>query len=255
MYFWHMKIHYMIQRMKNFKLILLGALIVPFVSCSQADYQKIGKEINKTLNSGTLSNSEVIAGLKEALEVGSRNAGSSTSKPDGFYKNPLIKIPFPPEVVEVEKKLRALGMNKQVDDFILTLNRAAEEASKEAAPVFINAIKSMTISDGMSILKGADTAATNFLRRSTYTNLHTKFKPVIHSATQKVSVTKYWTPLMNTYNAIPFVKKVNPDLDEYVTQRGLSGLFKVVAQEETKIRKDPAARITPLLKKVFGSVK
>lgn len=240
--------------MKINKFLLIVIIALPQFSCSQADYQKIGKEINKTINAGTpLSNSEIIAGLKQALEIGSRNAGSSTSKLDGFYKNSLIKIPFPPEAIEMEKKLRALGMGKQVDDFVMTLNRAAEEASKQAAPVFADAIKGMSITDGLSILRGSDTAATGFLRQRTAANLQVKFKPVIRSATQKVNVTKYWTPLINTYNAIPFVTKMNPDLDEYITHRSLSGLFKVVAQEETKIRKDPAARVTELLKKVFGS--
>lgn len=239
--------------MEKIKFILIGLLIVPVLSCSQIDYKKISKDVNNSINKNKpLTNSEIIAGLKEALEVGSKNASASTSKLDGFYKNPLIKIPFPPEAAEMESKLRSLGMNKQVDDFILTINRAAEVAAKQAAPVFINAIKGLTISDGMSILKGSDTAATSYLRQKTAVDLHTRFKPVIKSATQKVEVTKYWTPLANTYNAIPFVKKVNPDLDEYITQRGLSGLFKVVSQEEVKIRKNPSARVTELLKKVFG---
>ena len=240
--------------MRNLIWIILGAIGLSLLSCSEADYNRIGKEINKSVNTGKpLTNTEIIAGLKEALEIGSKNAGASTSKLDGFFKNPVIKIPFPPEAIEMEKKLRSLGMGNQVDEFILTLNRAAEEASKQAAPVFIEAIKGMTITDGLSILKGSDTAATSYLRQKTSANLHVKFKPVIRAATQKVSVTKYWSPLMNTYNAIPFVKKMNPDLDEYVTQRGLNGLFKVVAQEETKIRRDPSARVTELLKKVFGS--
>lgn len=233
---------------------MLLALSLSVLSCSQADYQKIGKEINKTMGgTSPLSNEEIIAGLKQALEIGSTNAGSSTSKVDGFFRNPLIKIPFPPEAIEMEKKLRAIGMGNQVDEFVLTLNRAAEEAAKQAAPVFADAIKGMTISDGLNILRGSDTAATGFLRQRTVGNLQVKFKPVIHAATQKVNVTKYWSPLINTYNAIPFVQKMNPDLDDYITQRGLSGLFNVVAQEETKIRRNPAARVTDLLKKVFGS--
>jgi len=240
--------------MRITKLIIVLVLILPLVSCSQSDYKKIGKEINKTLSGGTtLSNGEIISGLKQALEIGSQNAGKSTSKLDGFYRNPLIKIPFPPEAIEMEKKLRAIGMGKQVDEFVMTINRAAEEASKQAASVFVDAIKGMSITDGLSILKGADTAATGYLRQRTASNLRVKFKPVIHAATQKVNVTKYWSPLMNTYNAIPFVNKMNPDLDAYITDRGLNGLFKVVSQEEIKIRRDPAARVTDLLKKVFGS--
>ncbi|HNS11170.1 MAG TPA: DUF4197 domain-containing protein [Bacteroidia bacterium] len=240
--------------MRISKLIIVLATVLPLVSCSQADYQKIGKEINKTLSGGTtLSNAEIISGLKQALEIGSQNAGKSTSKVDGFFRNPLIKIPFPPEAIEMEKKLRAIGMGKQVDEFVMTINRAAEEASKQASPVFVDAIKGMSITDGLSILRGADTAATGYLRQRTASNLRVKFKPVIHSATQKVNVTKYWSPLINTYNAIPLVKKMNPDLDAYITDRALHGLFKVVSQEEIKIRRDPAARVTELLKKVFGS--
>src|SRR6185295_19565258 len=150
-------------------------------------------------------------------------------------------------------KLRAIGMGKQVDDFILTVNRAAEEAAKQSASVFMNAITSMNISDGLSILRGADTAATGYLRKTTGGQLHDKFKPVIKSAIQKVDVTRYWSPLATTYNALPFVKKVNPDLEEYITQRALNGLYYLVSQEEMKIRKDPVARVTELLKKVFGS--
>ncbi|MBK9026194.1 MAG: DUF4197 domain-containing protein [Saprospiraceae bacterium] len=161
--------------------------------------------------------------------------------------------PFPPEAAAMESKLRSLGMNKQVDDFILTVNRAAEEAAKQSAPIFIDAVKGMTITDGINILRGADTAATGFLRQKTSAQLQSRFTPVVHSATQKVDVTRYWNPLITTYNKIPFVTKLNPDLDAYITQRALQGLFYLVAQEEIKIRKEPSARVTALLQKVFGS--
>src|SRR3954468_17506701 len=142
---------------------LVGILFL--TSCSEIDLNKIGKEVNNTINSGKpLTNDEVIRGLKEALNVGSRNASSSASMVNGFFGNAMIKIPFPPEAAAMEQKLRALGMSKQVDDFVLTLNRAAEEAAKKAAPVFLNAITSMTIADGFNILHGADTAATGYLR-------------------------------------------------------------------------------------------
>ena len=170
-------------------------------------------------------------------------------------ENEAIKIPFPPEAIKMEQKLRSLGMNKQVDEFIMTLNRSAEEAAKQAAPIFIDAVKTMTITDGLTILKGKNTEATDYLKQKTSSPLHDKFKPVIKSATQKVNVTKYWNPLITTYNNIPFTEKLNPDLEEYITQKALSGLFLLVSQEETKIRKDPAARVTDLLKKVFGSQK
>jgi len=215
-------------------------------------------KINKAIKDNTgyskpLSNGEIVNGLKEALTIGSKNSASAASKADGYFKHPSIKIPFPSEAKDMEQKLRSIGMGKQVDEFVLTLNRAAEEAAKEAAPIFVSAIKQMTITDGVKILKGKDDEATQYLNRTTSTQLHDKFKPVIKSATQKVDVTRYWSPLINAYNQIPFVQKMNPDLDEYVTQKGLDGLFYLVAQEELKIRKDPMARVTDLLKKVFGS--
>ncbi|MCX6275633.1 MAG: DUF4197 domain-containing protein [Bacteroidetes bacterium] len=240
--------------MITIKKISLLVFILPLTCCSQIDFKKITKEVDKTINGDKpLTNDEIIRGLKEALNVGSNNAAGSASKLDGYFKNSLIKIPFPPEAREMESKLRSLGMGKQVDDFILTVNRAAEEAAKQSSSVFVNAITGMTINDGISILRGSDTAATGYLRRTTGVQLHDKFKPVIKSATQKVEVTKYWNPLATTYNALPFVKKVNTDLEEYITQRALNGLFTLVSQEEIKIRKDPVARVTDILKKVFGS--
>ncbi|MFN8143160.1 MAG: DUF4197 domain-containing protein [Bacteroidia bacterium] len=240
--------------MRTIKSVIGLLFLFPILSCSQVDFNKIGKEINNTVNSGTpLSNQEIIDGLKEALSYGSKNASGSASKVDGFFKNNIIKIPFPPEAAAVESKLRSLGMNKQVDDFVLTINRAAEEAAKQAAPIFVDAVKGMTITDGLNILNGADTAATGFLRQRTNSQLQAKFTPVVHSAVQKVDVTKYWSPLINTYNKLPFVTKMNPDLDAYITQRALHGLFYLVSQEEIKIRKDPQARVTALLQKVFGS--
>jgi hypothetical protein len=144
-------------------------------------------------------------------------------------------------------------MNKQVDEFVLTLNRAAEEAAKEAGPVFVGAVKQMTITDGVKILKGKDDEATQYLKRTTSTELKNKFSPIVKRAIEKVKVTSYWNPLASAYNKIPLVEKVNPNLDEYVTQKALDGLFYLVAQEELKIRKDPVARVTELLRRVFGN--
>ena len=239
--------------MKNLLFIMAVTFIFPSCSSGQFDIGKMRKEIDKTINHKSLSNQDVIDGLKQALSIGSENASGSASKTDGYFKHPVIKIPFPPEAEKMESKLRSLGMDKQVNDFIMTMNRAAEEAAKQAAPIFVDAVKNMTITDGMNILKGKDTAATGYLRQKTSLSLHDKFKPVIKDATQKVDVTKYWNPLITTYNKIPFVDHLNPDLEEYITQRALGGLFYLVSQEEIKIRKDPAARVTDLLKKVFGS--
>ncbi len=205
-------------------------------------------------NGGQLSNEEVISGLKDALTVGTNNSSGLASKLDGFYKNPAIFIPFPPDAQKVKDKLDELGMNEQTDKFVLTLNRAAEEAAKNAAPVFVNAVKGMSIGDGFAILKGADNAATQYLKDKTTAELKDKFTPIVQAAIDKVELTKYWNPIITTYNRIPFVEKQNPDLTAYVTERAMQGLFKLIADEELKIRKDPDARVTDILKKVFGSL-
>jgi hypothetical protein len=240
--------------MKFIIRILSLVLLLPMGAWSQIDFNKIKNEVNSAVaGKKPLTNDDAIKGLKEALTVGSNNASSSASKADGYFKNPVIKIPFPPEAAEMENNLRAIGMGDQVDKFVLTMNRAAEEAAKSSAPVFVDAIKNMTVTDGLSIVRGSDTAATGYLRNTTSGQLHDNFKPTIKAATQKVDVTKYWTPLVSAYDKIPFVTKINPDLDEYITGRALGGLFFLVSQEETKIRKDPAAQVTDLLKKVFGN--
>ena len=240
--------------MKNLILSLLAIILTVSVTQAQIDINSIKNKINKaTGGSGKLTNQEIISGLKEALNVGSNNATTNASKPDGFYKHEIIKIPFPKEVKDVESKVRAVGMGKQVDDFVMAMNRAAEEAAKEAAPIFLGAIKNMTITDGMNILKGNDDAATQYLKSNTNAELYAKFKPVVQSAMAKVNVAQYWNPVANGYNKLPFTKEVNPDLEDYITNKALDGLFYLVAQEELKMRKDPAARVTDLLKKVFGN--
>lgn len=232
------------------RIYLLSLLSIFLFSC--AELNTVLEEVSTTTTGeAPLTNSEVISGLKEALTVGTKNSTSLTSKLDGFYKNPEIFIPFPPEAIKVKEKVEALGMEKQVDKFVLTLNRAAEEASKEAAPIFINAIKQMTIADGFAILKGDKNAATNYLREKTSAQLKIKFKPVVKNAIDKVEVTKYWNPVITTYNKIPLVEKKNPDLDDYVTNLAMQGLFTMIEKEEAKIRENPAARVTDLLKRVF----
>lgn len=217
--------------------------------------KKAQKELDKYTGGSKLTNDEVIRGLKEALSVGTKNSTASTSKVDGFYKNSLIFIPFPPEAEKIRNTVVNLGMQKQVDQFVMTLNRAAEEASKEAAPVFLEAIKGMSIQDGFKILKGADNAATVYLKDKTSVKLNEKFAPIIKRAIDKVEVTKYWNPVITTYNKVPGVEKQNPNLEKYITAKAMEGLFKLIAGEEKKIRTDPMARVSALLKKVFGQKK
>jgi len=242
------------------KKFLIGNLFVMCVlswGCSSAQLGKALKDASKAIGgsstSSSLTTEQVAEGLKEALTNGISKGSDMASAVDGYFKNPKIKIPFPPDVKKVEDKLRQMGMGAQVDKFVLTLNRGAEDAAKEAKPIFITAIKSMTIQDAWAILKGNQTAATDYLKKVTSSQLHDKFKPVIQSSLEKVNATKYYSELVTTYNKIPLVQKVNPDLNEYATAKAMDGLFLLIADEEAKIRKDPVARTSELLKKVFGA--
>lgn len=205
------------------------------------------------IKGGKLSNEEVVKGLKEALSVGTNNSSSMASKLDGFYKNPRLFIPWPEEAKEMKARLIKMGFAKKIEEFEMSLNRAAEEAALKAAPVFVSAITNMSVQDGFAILNGADTSATNYLRKTTYAPLKDNFLPVVKEAIEKVNVTAYWNPLVTAYNKLPAVKKQNPDLNDYVTNKAINGLMVLIADEEIKIRKDPAARVTDLLKKVFGN--
>ena len=212
----------------------------------------IDKFIQKTSSKQGLSNDEIVQGLKEALSVGANNASKQLSSVDGFFKDAAIKILMPPEAVKAEKKLRSLGMGKLVDDAILSMNRAAEDASKSAAPIFVNAVKQMSIQDAVGILKGGDFAATNYLKDKTTSQLTEAFRPVIENSLKKVDATKYWNTVFTTYNKFT-TDKVNPDLSAYVTEKSLAGIFHQVGLEEQKIRKDPMARTSDILKKVFAN--
>lgn len=199
----------------------------------------------------SLSSDDIVAGLKEALAQGTKASTDKLSAADGFFKDAAVKVLMPEEAKKVEQKLRQLGMGKLVDDAILSMNRAAEDASKSAAPIFLDAVKKMTVKDGLTILQGADTAATGYLRKTTNPQLVTAFHPVIEASLQKTGATKYWKDLFDAYNKFAF-KPVNPDLSGYVTDKAISGIFYYVASEEKKIRTDPAARATEILQKVFG---
>ena len=204
-------------------------------------------------NGSSLSSADIVAGLKQALTLGSEKSADRLSVTNGFLKDKAVEILMPEQAQKVEKTLRGLGMGKLVDDAIESMNHAAEDASKSAAPIFVNAIKSMTVNDGLNILRGPDTSATAYLRKSASPELTKAYSPVIDSALQKTGATKYWKTVFDTYNSLPTTfTKVDPNLSSYVTQKAINGIFYYVAQEEILIRKDPAAQVTDLLKKVFG---
>lgn len=233
---------------QNLKSLFNKALI--------GDSSKQQNTLNNLLKSGTtnkgLSTTDISAGLKEALQVGTKRGVEKISAVDGFFKDAAIKILLPPEAQKVEKTLRSMGLNKPVDDAILSMNRAAEDAAKSATPIFMNAIQQITFQDAVGILKGSDSAATKYLHEKTALPLTNAFKPIVQKSLATTDATKYWETMITTYNKIPFVKKMNTDLPAYVTDKALSGIFYQVAQEEQKIRKDPVAQTTDLLKKVFG---
>jgi hypothetical protein len=199
-----------------------------------------------------LDKDTVAAGLKEALSIWSQNAVKSVSQADGYFKNPAIKIPLPEKVQKVEKPLRKMGLSKQVDEFVVTMNRAAEKAAPVAKDIFVGAVKEMTIVDAFKILKGNDTAATEYMKEKTYDKLYAAFKPSVARAVLDVGVTKAYQQLVDKGKKVRLIKDDKLDLDHHVTGKALEGLFFMLGQEEKKIRKDPVARVSEILKKVFA---
>lgn len=250
------------KKMRN--QIAVALCLFTLNACSQINLGKLQEASDKAqgvlfgeTSSPTLSNAEIISALKEALVKGAEKSVSLASVQDGFYKNPKLKIPFPKDAEKVKETAINLGLSAQVEKFEETLNRAAEEAAKKATEIFVNAITDMTVQDGANILKGADNAATNYLKSKTTAQLTAEFAPIVDKAIDAVELTKYWTPLVKKYNtATRFTggEEINTDLNAYVTERAISGLFVHVEAEEKLIRHDPIARVTDLLKKVFGSL-
>lgn len=248
------------------KKIILLALFVPMCSFAQiADLLKKAndkvqaKKSTTTTSSSSksaitdlLGNTDISAGLKEALQKGVTTQVAKLTAVDGFYKNDAVKILFPEELQKVDKTLRSIGLSSLADEGVKSLNRAAEDAVKEATPIFVNAITSMKITDAKNILTGNDSAATTYLQGTTSTSLSAKFSPVIQSSLSKVGADKIWENIIARYNKVPLVTKVNPDLTNYVTEKAMDGVFKMISVEEKKIRTDISARTSPLLKKVFA---
>lgn len=201
---------------------------------------------------GVLSNTDIAAGLRQALDLGIDKQVTKLTQEDGFFKNELVKIVLPEELQKVDDALRKIGLSSLADEGLKVLNRAAEDAVKEATPIFVNAVKDITFADAKSILLGEDNAATTYLTSKTQTELYDKFKPVINNSFSKVGADQIWTNLITKYNNIPFTSSVNPDLTDYVTNEALKGVYTMIAVEEKEIREKTASRTTDLLKKVFA---
>lgn len=210
--------------------------------------------MNKVLgkgSTGAVSNADIINGLKQALTIGTDNSAKKLNKADGFFANAAIKILMPDEAKKAEKTLRQFGMGSLVDKAVLSMNRAAEDAAGGITNIFLDAIKGMTLTDGLSILRGGDFAATDYLKKNTTLQLTEKMRPVIEKSLAKTDATKYWKDVFTAYNT--FSKQtVNTDISAYVTEKSMAGIFYSIGEEEQKIRKDPAAQVTDLLKKVFA---
>lgn len=234
------------------KKIALLFFLVPFISSAQ--FKNVFKKASEQAAILTKSNSsiDIAAGLKEALNKGVTEQVSKLTKTDGFYKNEAVKILMPEELLKVDRTLRKMGMSTLADDGIKALNRAAEDAVKEATPIFVGAIKNMTITDAKSILMGNETSATTYLQKSTTTALYAKFSPVVQTSLGKVGADLIWASIIKKYNSIPFVKTINPDITDYVTNKSLDGVFKMITIEEKNIRTNLDSRTSDVLKKVFA---
>jgi len=231
--------------MRKTILLLLAGLTLS--SC--AEMQQIANQLPSVLEQG---NVDIAGGLKEALNNGINKQVTKLTAVDGFYKNEMVKILLPEELQKVDAGLRKIGLGKLADDGLRAINRTAEDAVKQATPIFVDAIKGMTFTDAKNILMGNESAATTYLQSSTSTALYAKFNPVIKNSFAKVGADKVWANIITKYNAIPLVKKVNPDLTDYTTNKAMEGVFKMISVEEKNIRTDLNSRTSDLLKKVFA---
>jgi hypothetical protein len=240
---------------ESYTRIILAALVifVVFVAESGAGMlDEVMKGVGGKTKETTSDDRTTAAGLKEALSIGAENAVKSVSQVDGYFGNQLIRILMPEKIRTVADMLGKVGYQRQVDEFVLSMNRAAEKAAPQAASFFGDAIREMTFDDARNILTGGDTAATEYFRTKTHDKIYNSFKPIISSSMDNVGTTRSYKEMMSKYESLPFVSKQSLDLDHYVTSKALDGLYYMVGQEEKKIRTDPAARVTDLLKTVFG---
>jgi hypothetical protein len=236
-------------------LTLLATLALTLSSFAQSQTDSLWKKATSAMGSTSaqsLGNDKITAGLKEALTVSTGKAVAATGKPDGFFKNEAIKILMPEKLRSLEKGVRLMGGGKEVDDLVLGMNRAAEQAAPQAKQIFINAVTKMSINDARSILSGNQTAATEYFKKQTSQDLEAAFAPIVHKAMQNVGVTKQYAAIMQQAPQLSFLKSDTFNLDKYVVAKSLDGLFFMLGEEEKKIRTNPAAQTTSLLKQVFG---
>lgn len=232
--------------MKNLRLLVLLTMLA---ACTP---QEIQNALGTITGGGPLTSAEIASGLKQALEIGISEGAQRLAERDGYYKS-VYKILLPPEARKVTERLKAIPGFSDVEEIILEkINRGAEDAAKKAAPIFVSAIKAMTFKDALGILMGENNAATSYLHQATYDQLYNTFNPVISESLDKFNARQYWSDAVNTYNKIPFIERANPDLDDYVTNEALEGLFGMVAKKELDIRNNVSARTTELLQKVFA---
>lgn len=237
------------------RIIMFLVLFLAFVNPARAQFDQILKGLGDKIGSGSgsgLSDAKIGSGLKEALKVGTENAVLQTGQTDGFFGNKIIKILMPKTLQRIEQPLRLVGYGPQIDEFVLSMNRAAEKAVPFAKEIFWDAIGEMTFEDARKILNGGDTSATDYFKAKTSKKLHAAFRPPVENVMNEVGVTRQYNDLMGRYKSVPFSQSITFDINQYVTEKATDGLFYVVGQEEKKIRTNPAARVTDLLKDVFG---
>lgn len=232
------------------RLALIGWLLITLPACAEFDHSL--KVLGQPSGGGLLDETKISAGLKEALQVGTGNAVNLTGRVDGYFRNQAIKIPMPDQLQAFEKGLRTFGFGPEVDDFVMSMNRAAERAAPQAKQIFLGTIREMTFADAKQILNGSQTAATDYFKGKTTDKLTAAFRPEVEKAMNDVGVTKQYKELVGHFKAIPLAKSDLIDIDRYVVGKSLDGLFLMLAEEERKIRTNPAARVTDLLKEVFA---